>query len=176
MGDPGRLGNGCRFCRGTTLNPTYQESCTGLTGHAEVVMVVFDPSIVSYDEHYSQFSGRRMTRRKACGRAMMWAHAIVPDCTRTRHDQMTTARHLTRCLSGGPAQSRARQDHHGNCGGSDYSISPKSSTSNIWPRTRTAIATCAVPACPARFLPAPESRARARFRLAKFVHKVKDSW
>jgi peptide-methionine (S)-S-oxide reductase len=36
------------FSGGLTPNPTYQETCTGLTGHAEVVLVVFDPTIVSY--------------------------------------------------------------------------------------------------------------------------------
>ena len=36
------------YAGGITPNPTYQETCTGLTGHAEVVLVVFDPSIVTY--------------------------------------------------------------------------------------------------------------------------------
>lgn len=38
------------YAGGFTPNPTYQEICTGLTGHAEVVLVVFDPAIVSYQD------------------------------------------------------------------------------------------------------------------------------
>jgi peptide-methionine (S)-S-oxide reductase len=37
------------YAGGFTPNPTYQEVCSGLTGHAEVVRVVFEPAVVSYD-------------------------------------------------------------------------------------------------------------------------------
>ena len=36
------------YTNGYTPNPTYDELCTGLTGHTEVVKVVFDPQIISY--------------------------------------------------------------------------------------------------------------------------------
>src|SRR5580765_8511262 len=38
------------YAAGHTPNPTYREVCGGMTGHTEAVLVVFDPSIVSYEE------------------------------------------------------------------------------------------------------------------------------
>ena len=43
------------YAAGVTPNPTYEEVCSGLTGHNEVVLVVFDPKRVSYEQLLKTF-------------------------------------------------------------------------------------------------------------------------
>jgi peptide-methionine (S)-S-oxide reductase len=52
---PGVYSTAVGYAGGFTPNPTYEEVCSAKTGHAEVVLVVFDPAITSYEKVLAAF-------------------------------------------------------------------------------------------------------------------------
>src|SRR6476661_8544600 len=52
---PGVYSTAVGYAGGYTPNPTYEETCSGRTGHAEVVLVVFDPAKVTYEQLLKEF-------------------------------------------------------------------------------------------------------------------------
>ena len=63
---PGVYTTAVGYCGGDTPNPTDEEVCSGLTGHAEAVLVVFDPAVTTYEallaafwEHHDPTQGMR---------------------------------------------------------------------------------------------------------------------
>jgi len=51
----GVLGTKVGYLGGSLANPTYEDVCTGCTGHAEVVQVEYDPSLISYERLLAMF-------------------------------------------------------------------------------------------------------------------------
>ena len=80
------------YAGGSTPNPTYHEVCSGMTGHTEAVLVVFDPARISYEKLLQIFSSL-MIRLREWARETTSARNIVPPSiplTPTSHKQPST--------------------------------------------------------------------------------------
>ena len=60
------------YSAGFTKNPTYKEVCSGQTGHNEVVLVVFDPSELSYNTLLKTFLGVTQSHTGNAARKRCW--------------------------------------------------------------------------------------------------------
>ena len=91
------------YAGGFTPNPTYEEVCSGLTGHAEVVLVVFDPARVGYQALLAQFfEGHDPTEGMRQGNDVgtQYRSAIYTADDRQRRETLGTLASYQRALTG----------------------------------------------------------------------------
>jgi peptide-methionine (S)-S-oxide reductase len=153
---PGVFTTAVGYAAGFTPNPTYREVCTGLTGHNEVVLVVFDPAKVPYDgllkvfwESHDPTQGMRQgndagTQYRSGIYAFDAEQKAAAEASKTAYQARS---------SPGPATARSRPRSSTR----RRSTTPRSTTSSTSRRTRTATAASAARACPV-----PSASARPR--------------
>ncbi len=90
------------YAGGITPNPTYQELCTGLTGHAEVVRVMFDSKIISYQQLlilFWQAHNPTQGMRQGNDRGTQYRSAIFAHNTEQLHVAQQSLQHYQQKLS-----------------------------------------------------------------------------
>ncbi len=108
---PGVYTTAVGYAGGHTPNPTYEEVCSGMTGHTEVVLVVFDPRVVSYDALLRAFwEGHDPTQGMRQGNDVgtQYRSAIYT----YGPEQQASGRDLARPVPEGAHQGALREDHH----------------------------------------------------------------
>ncbi len=147
------------YAGGTTRNPTYEEVCSGLTGHAEVVRVVFDPRRTSYTamlkifwENHDPTQGMRQGNDLGTQYRSSIYCTSSPSASSPKHRRLATSRHSrARAMGASPPRS-ARPP---------ISTTRRSTTSSTSPRIRGATAASAAREWAARSASSAPSRAPA---------------
>ena len=145
------------YAGGLTPNPTYEEVCSGRTGHNEVVLVVYRPAEISYDELLRIFwEGHDPTQGMRQGNDVgtQYRSGIYTYLGGPGRGGPGLARPLrgARWRTPATARSRLRSSRPAS------STTPRTTTSSTWRRSRTATAASAARASPARWAwPAPSA-------------------
>ena len=108
---PGVWSTSVGYAGGTTPNPSYEEVCSGRTGHTEAVRIVFDPSVVSYADLVKTFfevHDPTQGMRQGNDVGTQYRSAIYY----TTPEQEQTARELTKIYGDELHRRRHRRHHH----------------------------------------------------------------
>lgn len=84
------------YSGGITPNPTYDELCTGMTGHTEVVLIIFDPSLISYQSlvaHFWEFHNPTQGMRQGNDKGTQYRSAIYTYSDSQQETAMQSKQH-----------------------------------------------------------------------------------